>query len=1059
MHTTQQPPPLTNVPTVVEDIVLRLLQKDPENRYQSCRGLLFDLEECQRRTKWGEIEPFKIGTMDYADFSHTISNGFYGRGAERDRLNNAFNRAIVTGKSEMILISGESGIGKSTFIYKFYHQRVERGFFAYGKFEQDIQTKLYSAIMDALRGVISQICEDRNEMEKWRIKILHAISNNGQILIELLPELEEVIGKQNLVEKLGTKETKSRLDKTLCNFVNILGSVGSPLILFLDDLQCADRDSVMLIESLVTTNENLFFIGAYRSNEISKNTNMTQMIERMKELVKVETLELRPIEPKQVEKWVQDILVGRTKRRSSFPFNSDVPDSNKELAKLIHKKTGGNPYFIQLYMSALYRDGVIVPDGTLWKWSRQELESTMMNSNLEQLLEQRVARLPLKTRTTLQWGSCMGINFDLLMVTHVMNLQLEDVIKSLQSAIDLSMITIAKDVIQFTHDRIREAFYVSIPDKARMKFHHSIGMMLLTQSLDNKGRLLAIDHINKGRTVIDDSVQERFDMAERNLWASKQSQEAGSHSASLKYALAGVEWIKNTKSKEELWNDHFELMFALHYEIADNYLLLSEFKEFEPVANELLEHAKTNLEIGKVQHIRMMSASMQKDFTKAVEIGSFMIGLYGLEFPINNPERIGELKIKAHEEFETIFRQLERCDDGHLDLKKLVKKLDEETVILYEFLVTICFAGIFADTELAALMCVTSLNIMLTKGINAKAATIAAQYAQTLIQMKKYDLAKELSIIALECANLFKESVVDCVRATHFYNLLVRHWFRPVKEVLASARDLYQRGISTGEMFMSAFALTTEPMVQLFHGFNLTQTHRSATSVFNIAQHHKIVIIEETTSVLVLICDLWQNRFVQEPDVVLQEAMSKYKINSIKTVISAAVSWLSFVYGEDFDPQKSTLSAIEHVNNELTKIETNYEFVKYRSTLLCCMYNLFYTTLQLLRLYRALNGVQGAEELQESVKTKIYEKEQDLQEWAKYCPQNYLDNLLLVRAEIAAYITCEKLKAIELYEQYVFCNILIIDLLNTQKQKTRNPMLQWPWSWQENILPNKTCND
>src|SRR3989338_3397375 len=108
MHITQHPPPLQNIPPVVADIVFRLLQKDPENRYQSAEGLLFDLDECQRRTKWGEIAPFKIGTMDNADFSHALSNGFYGREAECERLNTAFNRAIMTGKNEVVFISGLS---------------------------------------------------------------------------------------------------------------------------------------------------------------------------------------------------------------------------------------------------------------------------------------------------------------------------------------------------------------------------------------------------------------------------------------------------------------------------------------------------------------------------------------------------------------------------------------------------------------------------------------------------------------------------------------------------------------------------------------------------------------------------------------------------------------------------------------------------------------------------------------------------------------------------------------------------------------------------------------
>ena len=419
-HIAQQPLPPhelnPNIPNSVSNIIIKLLAKAPEERYQNALGIQADLEICLNKLKsLGKISQFTLGTQDISE-KFQIPQKLYGREQEVIQLLTTFEK-VTQGTTEMILISGYSGIGKSALVNEIHKPITrKRGQFIKGKFDQLQRDIPYSAISQAFHDLIYQLLSEAEiTLKSWEKKILEAVGNNGQILIDVIPELEKIIGQQPPVEQLDRSESQNRFNLYFQRFLKVFCDKEHPLVIFIDDLQWADLPSLNLIEQLMSNSDNqyLLMLGAYRDNEVSSTHPLVNTLEKIKEgKVVVNEISLSPLKFTHINKLIADTL-------------SCSLEISKPLAELIRKKTNGNPFFLTQLLYYLYQENFLVfqfPQSLIntennqkcyWKWDIEEIKRVSITDNVVELMVNKIEKLEVKTKNILKLAACIGNKFTL----------------------------------------------------------------------------------------------------------------------------------------------------------------------------------------------------------------------------------------------------------------------------------------------------------------------------------------------------------------------------------------------------------------------------------------------------------------------------------------------------------------------------------------------------------------------------------------------------------------------------------------------------------------------
>ncbi|NEO72924.1 serine/threonine-protein kinase PknK, partial [Moorena sp. SIO3H5] len=482
------------IPQLLSDIVLKLMAKTAEERYQSAWGIKADLEECLKQLQTtGKIPPFPLGTQDISETFH-IPQKLYGREQEVQMLLAAFERvaAIATSKAyehrksnfsstpvqnlsnarsrtEMMLVSGYSGIGKSALVREIYKPVTrQRGYFISGKFDQFQRNIPYSAIVSAFSSLVQQLLsEPEEQLNQWREKLLAVLNPNGQVIIDVIPEVELIIGKQPTVATLPPIETQNRFNLVFHNFIKLFCSEEHPLVIFLDDLQWADTATLKLIELIMTNEETeyLLLIGAYRDNEVNATHPLMLTLDKLEELgATLEQITLAPLQENQINQLIADTLQAQGE--------SVIP-----LAKLVVNKTAGNPFFVKHFLQTLYTENLLrfkaPQDGhqAQWQWDIYEIEAVGITDNVVELMVSKLKKLPVTTQKVLQLAACVGNYFNLTTLSIVYEKSLTDTFRDLLSAIQEGFVlptselkTSDQEIIEsqlvilnfkFLHDRVQ----------------------------------------------------------------------------------------------------------------------------------------------------------------------------------------------------------------------------------------------------------------------------------------------------------------------------------------------------------------------------------------------------------------------------------------------------------------------------------------------------------------------------------------------------------------------------------------------------------------------------
>jgi predicted ATPase/signal transduction histidine kinase/GAF domain-containing protein len=576
---------VSEIPGPVADIVLKLLAKKAEDRYQTAAGVEADLGLCLSALEAdGRIDPFPLGAHDASDLL-LIPEQLYGREVQIDALVTAFDRVVSEGKMELVLVSGYSGIGKSSVVNELHKVLVPpRGLFASGKFDQFKRDIPYSTIAQAFRKLIFQILtKSVTEMDSWRDALREALGSNGQLMVNLIPELAIIVGEQPPVSILPPQEAQARFQTVFRRFLGVFARPEHPLALFLDDLQWLDTATLQLLEHLVTEAEvrHVLLVGAYRDNEVGSSHPLTLTLDAMRTAgVTVQQIELIPLAPADVARLVADSLHCAQERA-------------EPLAQLVYEKTGGNPFFVIQFLTMLADEGLLAfdPEAAVWRWDVARIRSKGFTDNVVDLMAEKLDRLPDKTQKAMRLFACLGNVAEIATLNLIQAGSEEALHAALWMAVRAGLVVRLEKSYAFIHDRVQEAAYRLIPSDELTEVHLNIGRILASRTapaeIDEK-IFEIVNQFNRGASLIH-SLEERVQVAELNLRAGRRAKASTAYVSALTYFASGRALLGR-----ESWEHQYRLLFDLELHQGECEFLTGELDAAENRLSALTGRA-TNL--------------------------------------------------------------------------------------------------------------------------------------------------------------------------------------------------------------------------------------------------------------------------------------------------------------------------------------------------------------------------------------------------------------------------------------------------------------------------------
>ncbi|MEM8566374.1 MAG: ATP-binding sensor histidine kinase [Bacteroidota bacterium] len=639
-HIASQPPSISShngdVPDALQQIVDKLMAKNAEDRYQSARGLMKDLEQCLKIWKeTGDIQDFELCQHDFSgDFQ--LPQKLYGREKELGLLMDAFDRVSV-GELETVLVGGYSGTGKSVLVHETHRPiTAKRGYFVEGKFDQFQRSKPYLAFIQAFNSFVSiLLTENETRLEPLKRQIQSAVGEEGKVLTELIPNLELLIGPQPDVPKLGGLESQNRLNYLFSSFIKTISTEDHPVVLFIDDLQWADSASLSLLNVLMTNKELSYFmcICAYRDNEVSPDHPFIITVEDIREK----------------EGQISEIKIGNLGRENTQQLIADSTNlpinTTTSLSNLVFDKTHGNAFFVTQFLKNLAEESLLYFDHEerTWKWDIEKINERNITDNVVDLLAGKIVFLPKETLEYLKVAACIGNTFDTetLKVAHKQQIEpdssseeTDPVLDALQAALVEGYITPADHEFRFIHDRIQQAVYSLIPDEEKSAFHYRIGSLLRKRASEEQldSQLFEIvNQLNQGLELID-SEEEKELIADLNLRAGIKAKDSSAFEPSLAYFETGIGLLKTNH-----WTSQYELSLGLYTEAAESAYNMGEFEPMNDQLDIVLANRKELMDAVRPYAIRINALKAQNKLQEAIDTGLEVLEQLGEKFPKKGP--------------------------------------------------------------------------------------------------------------------------------------------------------------------------------------------------------------------------------------------------------------------------------------------------------------------------------------------------------------------------------------------------------------------------------------
>jgi PAS domain S-box-containing protein len=999
-HIAREPVPPHEVaralPAPLSMIVMKLLAKTAEERYQTAAGVEADLRKCL--TSWesfGRNDAFPLGLQDASD-RLMIPEKLYGREGEIATLLAAFDRVVKHGGSELVLVSGYSGIGKSSVVNELHKVIVlPRGIFISGKFDLRRRDTPYSTLADAFQGLIRQILSGRQQdVEPWREAVRQAVGHHGSLLTDLIPELAQLVGPQPPVPELSSLETQVRFRQLFQRFVGVFARAEHPLVIFIDDLQWLDPATLSLIEHLVTDldTRHVLFIGAYRDNEVSPAHPLTLTLERIRRTgTTIERIVLGPLSLDGVSQLLCDALRGE-------------PATVRPLAELVHRKTGGNPFFAGQFLTSLAEEGLLAFDSPSlsWTWDLAGIHRKGHTDNLVDLMISRLQRLPSAAQGALQLLSCLGSQADFATLATIhrasedsalgrdTNLSNGQMHESFRAALRAELVLAQEGRYRFLHDRVQEAAYALIPSEARADFHLQIGRLLVqrlsSQSvLDNVFDI--VNQLNRGQPLLSDWVEKKH-LAELDLQAGRKAMRSTAYAAASGYFAAGM-----TALSGKGWTRCYDLALNLWLERAECELLSSNVEETARLVDEVLVKGRSAIDRAAAYRLRMILQLIGGDATPAVRTALECLTMFGLELP----EKPTFDQVQA--EYDDVRRRLGgRSIESLIDLPLMD---DPETRAAMKIMATLATSSYFADGNLYQMLTCRMVNLTLQRGTCESSVSGYGGLGLSLgPAFHRFEEGERFAKLGVDIAERY--GFASQKAGANFFMQMATVWTRPIEHALTWLDAAMQSARETGEIVFACYSLEHRLTNLIARGENLDIVRREADVVLDYARKNKFRHIDDVVSSV--------QPFVQSlrgsaaDDKAIDAAALETRVLQSGVPVSTCYYWIlqlrrHFLLG---DFQRAIESA-EKAQPALWAARFNIRSVDY------C----FYHSLAIAAVFQASSPERRAE-LREALIAHIA----SFQRWAESCPATFAHKLALVSAEWAR-LEGRDIEAMQLYEQAI----------------------------------------
>src|SRR5438105_514744 len=609
---------------VVSDLAMKLLAKRGDERYQSARGLELDLSRCLRALEaTGYIDSFALGEHD-ASGRLRISRTLLGRDAQLGSLRAAFDRVKKSKQAEIVLVSGHSGIGKSSLVSELRAPIAQAGGrFIAGKFDRQCSDTPHMTLAQAFRDPVQQVLsESEQNIATWRRQLNDALGINGRLIVEMVPEVELIIGPQPSLAELAPEESKNRFGMVFRQFVSAFAREEHPLTLFMDDLQWADSASLMLLGDLATHPQmrSLLIVGAYRDNEVGTGHPLVKMLDGVrKEGTRVTDIQLSPLSQAHVAAILAESL------------DCGLGDT-RSLAHLIHQKTAGNPLFVIQLLTELHDNGLIsfdVVSGT-WQWDIAGIQARNYTDNIMSLMTGKLLRLSVPTRQALVTAACLGSHGDTNLLALALRLAPAEVCDAVDEAVRSGLLQCSKASFQFNHDRGREASYLLIPQDDRAKMHLEIGRLLLSglTSEEQEQRVFDVVHqLNHGVALLTDPV-EIAELRRLNFLAARKAKTAIAYASARDHLLLATGLLD-----PNAWKERYDEAFAIHLGLAECEFVTGNDERADELLDLMLAHAASDRDRATIHLLRVSLYQLRGRFGDALEVALTGLRLFDVIFP------------------------------------------------------------------------------------------------------------------------------------------------------------------------------------------------------------------------------------------------------------------------------------------------------------------------------------------------------------------------------------------------------------------------------------------
>jgi predicted ATPase/signal transduction histidine kinase/GAF domain-containing protein len=986
-HIAQAPVPPSErapgIPAQLSAIVSKLLAKTAEQRYQTAAGLEADLRRCQALYQaHGRIDPFPPGGEDIPD-RLIIPETLYGREAEIDVLVTAFDRVAALGRTGVVFVSGESGAGKSSLVNELQKAVLSRhGLFASGKFDQYLREVPYATLAQAFQGLVRNLLGQSDaELGRWRQALGEALGANGQLIVNLVPELELVMGKQPLVADLSAQDAERRFQMIFRRFLGVFAGKDHPLALFLDDLQWLDTATLALLEHLATHPDvsGLLLVGAYRTGDVDPAHPLVRSIDLIRGSdAELREIALAPLSTDDVGRLVADAL-------------RCAPRAARPLARLLHERTSGNPFFAVQFLTSLVEEQLLVfdPGVQAWRWDIDRIRSKRYSDNVVDLVTEKLGRLSDAAQDALKDLACLGAAADVTTLELVHG-RTE---AALGEAVESGHIARQDDAYAFLHDRIQQAAYALIPEGRRAETHLRLGRALLEGLSPDALSERVFDvasQFNRGSDALANG-DEIIAVAKLNLQAGRKAKASAAYAAAAAYFAAGAAQLG-----EDAWDRQYELLFQLRLERAECEFLRSNSDAAEPLIEDVIEHARSKSDLAAAYLLKVQLYMVKSEHARAAASALTCLESFGITIPAR-PTRD-----QVTAEFDDMRRALGgRPIECLLDLPLMT---DPEMLAAMHLLANTIDASSFTDFNLSCVLRGRMVTLSLRHGVSGAAGVACGFLANSLGPVfGRYRDGYRFAKVACDLVEKYGFALQEA--KVHQAMGIVALWTEPVGFALEFVRSACRTTTAADDFTAACYAHPQIVAAQLLGGAPLDTVWRESEAGLNFVRAVGFRAVADLIFVQQRFVANMQGRTAnfsafsdeQFNEEVFESRLTGGRLPGRYWIIKLKARFLSGDYAEALDAAEKARVGFDLV---VTLVEPSLDYFLFAALTVAALYD------------------DGAEEARAEWRNLLEAHQAQLHEWAQINPSTFGDKYALVAAEIAR-IEGRDADAMGFYEQAI----------------------------------------